>query len=96
VLRGRGGFLWGDDAIAQASKDNESRRKAAKYNMMFATEYKLEDYVKYPVMQAAFRENVWKASGEKMYVRLFSAGQLAVGAAFAQRIQASTVQRGAV
>lgn len=96
VLAGTGGFLWSDDAIAQASKEDESRRKAAKYNMMFATEYKLEDYVKYPVMQAAFRDNVWKASGEKMYVRLFPAGQLAVGAALAQRIQAGTVQGGAV
>ena len=96
VLAGTGGFLWSDDAIAQASKEDEARRKAAKYNMMFATEYKLEDYVKYPVMQAAFRDNVWKASGEKMYVRLFPAGQLAVGAALAQRIQAGTVQGGAV
>ena len=96
VLAGTGGFLWSDDAIAQASKEDESRRKAAKYNMMFATEYKIEDYVKYPVMQAAFRDNVWKASGEKMYVRLFPAGQLAVGAALAQRIQAGTVQGGAV
>ena len=96
VLAGTGGFLWSDDAIAQASKEDESRRKAAKYNMLFATEYKLEDYVKYPVMQAAFRDNVWKASGEKMYVRLFPAGQLAVGAALAQRIQAGTVQGGAV
>ena len=96
VLAGTGGFLWSDDAIAQASKEDESRRKAAKYNMMFATEYKLEDYVTYPVMQAAFRDNVWKASGEKMYVRLFPAGQLAVGAALAQRIQAGTVQGGAV
>ena len=96
ALAGTGGFLWSDDALAQASKEDESRRKAAKYNMMFATEYKLEDYVKYPVMQAAFRDNVWKASGEKMYVRLFPAGQLAVGAALAQRIQAGTVQGGAV
>ena len=96
VLAGTGGFLWSDDAIAQASKEDESRRKAAKYNMMFATEYKIEDFVKYPVMQAAFRDNVWKASGEKMYVRLFPAGQLAVGAALAQRIQAGTVQGGAV
>lgn len=96
VLAGTGGFLWSDEAIAQAAKEDETRRKAAKYNMMFATEYKIEDYVRYPVMQAAFRDNVWKASGEKMYVRLFPAGQLAVGAALAQRIQAGTVQGGAV
>jgi len=95
VLAGTGGFLWSDDAIAQAAKEDEARRKAAKFNMMFATEYKIEDVVRYPVMQAAFRDNVWKTSGEKMYVRLFPAGQLAVGAALAQRIQAGTVQGGA-
>jgi TRAP-type C4-dicarboxylate transport system substrate-binding protein len=96
VLASTGGFLWSDDAVAQASKEDEARRKSAKFNMMFATEYKIEDVVRYPVMQAAFRDNVWKASGEKMYVRLFPAGQLAVGAALAQRIQAGTVQGGAV
>ncbi len=96
VLAGIGGVLWSDDAIAQMSKEDDARRKSAKYNMMFATEYKIEDYVRYPVMQAAFRDNVWKASGEKMYVRLFPAGQLAIGAALAQRIQAGTVQGGAV
>ncbi len=96
ILASTGGFLWSDDALAQASKEDEARRKSAKFNMMFATEYKIEDVVRYPVMQAAFRDNVWKASGEKMYVRLFPAGQLAVGAALAQRIQAGTVQGGAV
>jgi TRAP-type C4-dicarboxylate transport system substrate-binding protein len=96
VLASTGGFLWSDEAIAQSAAEDAARRKAAKYFMTFATEYKLEDFVRYPVMQAAFRDNVWEASKKQMYVRLFPAGQLAVGAALAQRIQAGTVQGGAV
>jgi hypothetical protein len=26
--------------------------------MLFATEYKIEDYVKYPIMQAKYKENI--------------------------------------
>ncbi len=96
VLASAGGALWSDDAVAQTAAEDAARRKSAKFFMTFATEYKLEDFVKYPVMQAAFRDNVWEASKKQMYVRLFPAGQLAVGAALAQRIQAGTVQGGAV
>ena len=92
VLASMGGYLWSDSAVAQTSADEEKKKKAATYTMTFATEYKTEDVVKYPIMQGAFKDNIEKLSKGKMYVRLFPAGQLAVGAALAQRVQAGTVQ----
>ncbi len=92
VLAATGGYLWSDTAVAQTSADEDKKKKAALYQMTFATEYKVEDVIKYPIMQAAFKENVEILSKGKMYVRLFPAGQLAVGAALAQRVQAGTVQ----
>jgi TRAP-type C4-dicarboxylate transport system substrate-binding protein len=92
VLASTSGVLWSDSAVAQVSADEEKKKKAALYQMTFATEYKVEDVIKYPIMQGAFKENVQSLSKGKMYVRLFPAGQLAVGAALAQRVQAGTVQ----
>jgi TRAP-type C4-dicarboxylate transport system substrate-binding protein len=92
VLASSGGYLWSDSAVAQTSADEEKKKKAALYQMTFATEYKVEDVIKYPIMQGAFKDNVQNLSKGKMYVRLFPAGQLAVGAALAQRVQAGTVQ----
>ena len=92
VLASTGGFLWSDTAIAQTSADEEKKKRAAQFTMTFATEYKVEDVIKYPIMQAAFKDNIEKLSKGKMYLRLFPAGQLAVGAALAQRVQAGTVQ----
>lgn len=96
VLASTGGYLWSDDAIAQSAADEEAKQKAAKFTMIFATEYKIEDYVKYPVMQAAFKANVEAMTKNQIYVKLHPAGQLGVGAALAQKVQAGTVQGGAV
>ena len=96
VLASIGGYLWDSRALAQAGADDAARQKAAKVTMLFATEYKIEDYVKYPVMQAQFKANVESASKNQIYVKLHPAGQLGVGAALAQKIQAGTVQGGAV
>jgi TRAP-type C4-dicarboxylate transport system substrate-binding protein len=92
VMAATGGYLWSESAVAQTSAEEEKKKKAALYTMTFATEYKVEDVIKYPIMQAAFKENIEKLSKGKMYLRLFPAGQLAVGAALAQRVQAGTVQ----
>ena len=40
VLGSIGGYLWSDDAIAQTAADEEAKQKAAKFTMLFATEYK--------------------------------------------------------
>jgi TRAP-type C4-dicarboxylate transport system substrate-binding protein len=91
-----GGVLFSEQAVAQVAKDDEVRQKAAKQTMIFATEYKIEDWVKYPVMQARFKDNVEQATKGFIYVKLFPAGQLGIGGALAQKIQAGTVQGGAV
>jgi TRAP-type C4-dicarboxylate transport system substrate-binding protein len=96
VLALTGGYLWDNRAVAQTGADESAKQKAAKVTMIFATEYKIEDYVRYPVMQARFKENVETASKGQIYVKLHPAGQLGVGAALAQKIQAGTVQGGAV
>ncbi len=96
VLAATGGTLWNTGAVAQTAAEEAAKQKAAKVVMLFATEYKIEDYVKYPVMQAQFKANVENASKNQIYVKLHPAGQLGVGAALAQKIQAGTVQGGAV
>ncbi|MBK8742896.1 MAG: TRAP transporter substrate-binding protein [Betaproteobacteria bacterium] len=96
LVAGSGGFLWNDDALAQTAAEEEAKQKAAKHTMIFATEYKIEDYVKYPVMQAAFKSNVESLTKNQIYVKLHPAGQLGIGTALAQKIQGGTVQGGAL
>ncbi len=96
VLAATGRYLFDDRAIAQAATDEAKKEAAAKVKMIFATEYKIDDYVKYPVMQAKFKENVEVASKGGIFVKLHPAGQLGIGAALAQKIQGGTVSGGAV
>lgn len=96
VVAAAGGHLWCDVAVAQVAADEAKKEAAAKVKMQFATEYKLEDVVKYPLMQAAFKANLEAASKGEIYVKLFPAGQLGVGGALAQKIQGGTIQGGAV
>jgi TRAP-type C4-dicarboxylate transport system substrate-binding protein len=96
VLAASGGLLWDDQAVAQVAADEAAKEAAAKVKMQFATEYKLEDYVKYPVMQGKFKENVEASSKGEIYVKLFPAGQLGIGGELAKKIQSGTVNGGAV
>ena len=96
VVAASGGLLWSEAALAQTAADEEARQKAAKHTMLFATEYKLESYKTYPIMQEAFKENLQNATRGAVYVRLHPAGQLGVGAALAQKVQGGTVQGGAL
>lgn len=96
VVAGLGGRLLDQQALAQTAADEAAKEAAAKVKMNFATEYKVEDYVKYPVMQAQFKANVEQASKGEIYVKLFPAGALGIGAALAQKIQSGTVSGGAV
>lgn len=91
-----GGYLFDSRALAQTAAEEEAKQKAAKVTMLFATEYKIEDYVKYPVMQAAYKGNLESMTKGALYCKLHPAGQLGIGAALAQKIQAGTVHGGAV
>ncbi len=70
VLGSIGGFLHSATALAQTSADEEKKQKAAKQTMGFATEYKLEDFIKVPIMQTVYKENVERASKGQIYVKL--------------------------
>ena len=96
VVAASHGLLFDDQALAQVAADEAAKEAAAKVKMQFATEYKIEDYIKYPVMQAKFKENVEAATKGEVFVKLFPAGALGIGAALAQKIQSGTVSGGAV
>ncbi|MEO5697814.1 MAG: hypothetical protein ABIQ60_11860, partial [Burkholderiaceae bacterium] len=96
VLGLGGGFLTDRVAMAQTAADEDQKQKAAKFTMLFASEYKVEDYVKYPILQGRYKENVETLSKGQIYCKLHPAGQLGAGAALAQKIQAGTVQGGSV
>ena len=96
VIGATKGLLFDGAAMAQLAADEAKKEVAAKVKMQFATEYKIEDYVKYPVMQAKFKDNVETATNGEIFVKLFPAGSLGIGAALAQKIQSGTVSGGAV
>ncbi len=96
VLALTGSYLWSDADLAYAADDEAAKEKAAKQVMIFATEYKNDDYKTYPIMQTQFKENLQTLSGNAVYVKLFPSGQLGIGPALAQKVQAGTVQGGSV
>ena len=96
VVAATHGVIGDHAAVAQVAADEAAKEAAAKVKMQFATEYKIEDYIKYPVMQAKFKENVETATKNEIFVKLFPAGALGIGAALAQKIQSGTVSGGAV
>jgi len=96
VIAASEGILWDSRAVAQVAQDETAKEAAAKVKMQFATEYKNEDYVKLPIMQLKFKENVEAASKGEIFVKLFPGGALGIGAALAQKIQSGTVSGGAV
>jgi len=96
VLASTGGFLWSRPEVARAADDEAARAKAAKHTMIFATEYKEDAFLTYPIMQTQFKDNLQSLSKGEVYVKLHPAGQLGVGGALAQKVQAGTVQGGSV
>lgn len=96
VLAATGGYLWSEADVAHAADDDAARQKAAKYTMIFATEYKADAFHTYPIMQTQFKANLEALSKGAVYVKLHPAGQLGVGGALAQKVQAGTIQGGSV
>ncbi|MEO8847297.1 MAG: TRAP transporter substrate-binding protein [Casimicrobiaceae bacterium] len=96
VMALTGGYLWSNAEVARAADDEAAKEKGAKHVMLFATEYKNDDYRTYPIMQTQFKENLQTLSGNAVYVKLFPSGQLGIGPALAQKVQNGTVQGGSV
>ncbi len=92
ALAAAGGSLFSPEAVAQTSKEEQDREKAAKHTMTIATAYVLGASRSYPIMQRDFKENIQNATRGKVYVRLAPAGQLGAGGALAQKVQEGTIQ----
>lgn len=91
-----GGFLWSETELAHAADDEAAKMKAAKHTMIFGTEYKLDAFNFYPIMQTQFKENLETMTKGQVYVKLHPAGQMGVGGALAQKVQSGTIQGGSV
>jgi TRAP-type C4-dicarboxylate transport system substrate-binding protein len=96
VLAATGGFLWSNPQVAHAAGDEAAKAKAAKHTMIFATEYKEDAFLTYPIMQTQFKDNLETMSKGEVYVKLHPSGQLGVGGALAQKVQSGTIQGGSV
>jgi TRAP-type C4-dicarboxylate transport system substrate-binding protein len=86
------GVIHSPEASAQVAKEENERRKAAKYTMNIATAYILGASRSYPIMQLDMKENVQNTTNGEIYVKLAPGGQLGAGSALAQKVQAGTIQ----
>jgi len=86
------GVIHSPEASAQVAKEENMRKKAAKYTMNIATAYILGASRSYPIMQLDMKENVQNTTNGEIYVKLAPGGQLGAGSALAQKVQAGTIQ----
>ncbi|MBM3357593.1 MAG: TRAP transporter substrate-binding protein [Betaproteobacteria bacterium] len=86
------GALASKSAVAQTAAEEQQRQKTAKETMTIATEYRIGATRWYPLMQLNLKENIQNATNGYLYVRLAPGGQLGMGAALAQGVQANTFQ----
>jgi len=92
VAAAAGGTLFSKEALAQTAAEEQQRQKAAKETMTIATEYRIGASRWYPLMQLNLKENIQNATNGYIYVKLAPAGQLGMGSALAQGVQANTFQ----
>jgi len=92
VVAAAGGTLLSRDAAAQTAAEEQQRERDAQVTMTIATEYRIGASRWYPLMQLNLKENIQNATNGYVYVRLAPAGQLGMGAALAQGVQANTFQ----
>ncbi|MEL6282135.1 MAG: TRAP transporter substrate-binding protein [Pseudomonadota bacterium] len=92
LVAGAAGTLSSTEALAQTSKEEAERERAADHVMTIATAYVLGATRSYPIMQLDFKENIQNATAGKVYVKLAPGGQLGAGGALAQKVQGGTIQ----
>jgi TRAP-type C4-dicarboxylate transport system substrate-binding protein len=86
------GVIHSPEASAQVAKEENVRKKAAKYTMNIATAYIIGASRSYPIMQLDMKENVQNTTNGEIYVKLAPGGQLGAGSALAQKVQSGTIQ----
>ena len=92
VMAGAAGTLSSSGAVAQTSREEAERERAAEHIMTIATAYVLTADRSYPIMQLDFKENIQNATNGKVYVKLAPGGQLGAGGALVQKVQSGTIQ----
>jgi TRAP-type C4-dicarboxylate transport system substrate-binding protein len=92
VIAAAAGTIGAKSALAQTASEEQQRQKAAKFTMTIATEYRIGATRWYPLMQLNLKENIQNATNGDVYVRLAPGGQLGMGGALAQSVQAGTIQ----
>ncbi|MBD3625414.1 MAG: TRAP transporter substrate-binding protein DctP, partial [Rhodobacteraceae bacterium] len=92
VVAGAAGTLWSSKAVAQTSREESERERAAEHVMTIATAYAMTADRSYPIMQLDFKENIQNATRGKVYVKLAPGGQLGAGGALVQKVQGGTIQ----
>ncbi|MSU88514.1 C4-dicarboxylate ABC transporter [Rhodobacteraceae bacterium 2CG4] len=92
MVAGAAGMLWSSEAVAQTSREEAEREKAADHVMTIATAYAMTADRSYPIMQLDFKENIQNATRGKVYVKLAPGGQLGAGGALVQKVQGGTIQ----
>ena len=78
------GVINSPEASAQIAKEENARKKAAKYTMNVATAYIIGASRSYPIMQLDMKENVQNTTNGDIYVKLAPGGQLGAGSALAR------------
>jgi TRAP-type C4-dicarboxylate transport system substrate-binding protein len=86
------GVIDSPEASAQIAKEENERKKRAKYTMNIATAYIIGASRSYPILQLDMKENVQNTTNGEIYVKLAPGGQLGAGSALAQKVQAGTIQ----
>jgi len=92
ILAGSAGMLGSSKAVAQTAKEEKQREAAADHTMVIATAYVIGSSRGYPILQLDLKENIQNATNGKVYVKLAPGGQLGVGGALVQKVQAGTIQ----
>ena len=92
ILAASSGLLFSCEGAEAISKSEQKADKMAKHTMFIATAYRLGASRGYPIMQLDLKENIENFSNREIKVKLIPSGQLGIGGALAQKVQAGTIQ----
>jgi len=88
------GTLLSPEASAQSALAEKEREKAAKYQAIIATAYRLEQQIGLPFSVSEAKNNIQNVTNGKVYVKVAANKVLGGGTTLAQKTQANTIQIG--
>ncbi|RED13062.1 TRAP transporter substrate-binding protein [Pontivivens insulae] len=92
VMAATGGMLWSEEAMGQTAAADEEARANAEHIMLVGTAYRIDQNISFPIMQAAFKNNVERLTEGRIYVQLAPDGEEGVGSVLAGKVQRDTIQ----